>query len=124
MKRIALLFVILGTISCTKEKQPDSIVGEWALSQINSANSSSVLLSQTELSVRFTLKDSLIIVGPKPNYTYLENFDKYEIVSSDRIRFFNTTTQDELFANYSIDKTLSLSYQVRCPYEEKFTRRR
>lgn len=123
MKRIALLFVILSVISCTKEKQPDSIVGEWALSQINSANNSSVLLSQTELSVRFTLKDSLIILGPKPNYTYLENFDKYEIVSSDRIRFFNTTTQDELFANYSIDKTLSLSYQVRCPYEEKFTRR-
>lgn len=123
MKRIALLFVILSAISCTKEKQPDSIVGEWALSEINSANNSSVLLSQTELSVRFTLKDSLIILGPKPNYTYLENFNKYEVVSSYRIRFFNTATQDELFANYSIDKTLSLSYQVRCPYEEKFTRR-
>ena len=123
MKRIALLFVILSAISCTKEKQPDSIVGEWALSEINSANNSSVLLSQTELSVRFTLKDSLIILGPKPNYTYLENFNKYEVVSSDRIRFFNTATQDELFANYSIDKILSLSYQVRCPYEEKFTRR-
>ena len=77
MKRIALLFVILSVINCTKEKQPDSNVAEWALSEIISRSDSSVLLSQTELSVRFTLKDSLIILGPKPNYTYLENFNKF-----------------------------------------------
>jgi hypothetical protein len=122
MKRIVLLFVIISVISCTKEKEPDSIVGTWTLAEINSANTSSVALSQTELSVQFTEKDSLIILGPKPNYTYLQDFNRYEIVSNDKIRFFNTNTQDELFADFSINKTLSLSYQVRCPYKEKFIR--
>lgn len=123
MKRIVLLLVILSALGCTKEKEPTSIVGTWALSEINSANTSSVLLSQTELSVQFTKEDSLIILGPKSNYTYLQDFNKYEIVSDGRIRFFSTNTQDELFADFSVDKTLSLSYQVRCPYEEKFIRR-
>ena len=122
MKRIALLFVILSVFSCTKEKE-NSIVGTWTLSEINSANTSSVLLSRTELSVQFTDEDSLVILGPKPNYTYLEDFNRYELIGNDRIRFFNTATQDELFADYSLDKTLSLSYEVRCPYEEKFIRR-
>lgn len=124
MKRIALFFVILSSISCTKEKDLNTITGTWSLSEITSGSpSSSVLLSQTELAVQFTDKDSLIILGPKANYTYLANFNKYEIVSDNRIRFFNTNTQDELFADYIIDKNLSLSYQVRCLYEEKFTRR-
>lgn len=124
MKRIALLFVILSFIGCAKEKDLNTITGTWSLSEITSGSpSSSVLLSQTELAVQFTDKDSLIILGPKANYTYLANFNKYEIVSDNRIRFFNTNTQDELFADYIIDKNLSLSYQVRCLYEEKFTRR-
>lgn len=123
MKRIVLLLVVLSALSCTREKEPTSIVGTWALSEINSANTSSVLLSQTELSVQFTKEDSLIILGPKSNYTYLQDFNKYEIVSDGRIRFFSTNTQDELFADFSVDKTLSLSYQVRCPYQEKFIRR-
>lgn len=123
MKRIILLLVIFSAIGCTKEKESNSIVGTWTLSEINSANASSVLLSRTELSVQFTEKDSLIILGPKPNYTYLESFDKYEIINSSSIRFFNTSTQDELLADFNVDKTLSLSYQVRCPYQEKFIRR-
>lgn len=123
MKRIALLFVILSTISCTKEKASNSIVGTWALSEINSAYNSSILLSQTELSVQFTNKDSLIILGPKSNYTYLQDFNRYEIAGNGRIRFSNTNTGDELFADYTIDRSLSISYEVRCPYEEKFTRR-
>jgi hypothetical protein len=123
MKRIVLLLVILSIIGCTKEKESDSIVGTWALSEINSAYTSSVLLSQTELSVQFTEKDSLIILGPKSNYTYLQDFNRYEVVSNETIRFYNTNTQDELFADFSVNKTLSLSYQVRCPYEEKFIRR-
>ncbi len=123
MKRIVLLFAILSVIGCTKEKEPDSLVGTWALSEINSANTTSLLLTQTELSVQFTEKDSIVILGPKPNYTYLQDFNRYEIVSDGRIRFFNTNTQDELFADFSVNKTLSLSYEVRCPYEEKFIRR-
>ena len=124
MKQIALLFVIFSAISCTKEKDLNSIAGTWTLAEINSGSpASSVVLSRTELSVEFTSKDSLIILGPKANYTYLANFNKYQLVSNNRIRLFNTSTSDELFATFSVDNTLSLSYQVRCLYEEKFIRR-
>ena len=123
MKQVLFLLVILLAISCTKEKDPGSLTGAWTLTEINSGDTSSVLLSRTELSVEFRENDSLVILGPKPNYTFLQDFNHYEVVSNDRIRFFNTTTQDELFAAFHVDKTLSLSYEVRCPYVEKFIRR-
>lgn len=125
MKRVLFLLVVLLSISCTKEKEPgSSLTGTWTLSEIYSGPPySSVLLSRTEFSVQFTEKDSVIILGPKPNYSFLQDFNKYEIVNGNRIRFFNTNTPDELFAGFSVDKTLSLFYEVRCPYEEKFIRR-
>jgi len=123
MKRIALLFVILSVISCSKEREANSLVGTWALTQINTAYASSILLSGTELSVEFKPDGSFNILGPKSNYTFLQDFNRYEIVGDSRIHFFDATSNNELFANFRINKTLSLSYEVRCPYEEKFIRR-
>ncbi|HTM91860.1 MAG TPA: hypothetical protein VL095_05550 [Flavisolibacter sp.] len=123
MKRIVPFLVIIFLISCTKEQEPTSLTGTWTLTQINSGDTSSVILYGTEFSVQFKEKDSLFILGPKPNYSFLQDYDRYEIIGSSRIRFFNLTTGDELFAGFHIDKTLSLSYEVRCPYEEKFIRR-
>jgi hypothetical protein len=123
MKRIALLFVILSVISCTKEKEPNSIVGTWNLTEIVTLDPSSpIRLTGSEVSVSFN-KDGSFNISGQPNYTFLRDLNRYEMVSNDRIRFFNTTTQDELFAYFGLDKTLSLFYQVRCPYEEKFIRR-
>jgi len=123
MKRLIPVLVILFFTSCTKEQDLNSLTGTWTLTQINSADTSSVFLYGTEFSVQFKEKDTLLILGPKPNYSFLQDFNQYEVVSSDRIRFFNSTTGSELFAVYRIDKTLLLSYEVRCPYEEKFIRR-
>lgn len=102
---------------------PDSLTGTWTLTQINSGDTSSIRLYGTEFSVQFKEKDSLFILGPEPNYSFLQDYDRYQVIGNDRIRFFNSITGNELFAGFHIDKTLSLSYQVRCPYEEKFIRR-
>jgi hypothetical protein len=123
MKRIILVLIVLFFIGCTKEQDFTSLTGTWTLTQINSGDSSAVLLYGTEFSVQFKEKDSVIILGPKPNYSFLQDFDQYKIVSENRIRFFNSTTGDELFAGFKVGNTLSLSYEVRCPYEEKFIRR-
>ena len=122
MKQITLLFVVISLFGCAKEKVPDSIVGNWTLSEIDSYYTSTIRLSGTELSVKFDPDGKLDISG-KPNYTFLQDFTRYEILNDGRIRFFNTTTTDELFATFNIDRTLLLSYEVRCPYEEKFIRR-
>jgi len=122
MKRIVPFLFILFLISCTKGQEPNSLTGTWTLSQINSGDSSTVRLYGTEFSVQFKERDSLFILGPKPNYSFLQDFDRYEVLG-ERIRFFNSITGDELFAGFHVDKTLSLSYEVRCPYEEKFIRR-
>lgn len=117
-----MLLVILSVISCTKEKESNSIIGTWTLTEINTLPSSPIRLTGTEVAVSFNKDGSLDISG-NPNYTSLRELNRYEIVSNDRIRFFNSATQDELFAFFGVDKTLSLSYEVRCPYEEKFIRR-
>jgi len=123
MKRIFPFLLILLLISCTKEQDLNSLTGTWTLTQINSGDTSTVRLYGTEFSVQFKEKDSLFILGPKPNYSFLQDFDRYEVIGNDRIRFFNSITGDELFAGFHIKKTLSLSYEVRCPYEEEFIRR-
>jgi hypothetical protein len=123
MKRIALILAIISNIVCTKEKKPDSLVGTWTLTEIHSGNISSILLSGTELSVRFNRDSSFDILGPKPNYTFLQSFNRYETLGNDRIRFFSTNSDEELFAGFRLNTTLSISYEVRCPYEEKFIRR-
>lgn len=123
MKRIVLLLVILSVIGCTKNKESNSVVGTWALTQINSAYNSSVLLLGTEVSVKFKSDGSFDILGPQANYTYLQDFNRYEVMSDNRIRFFSTNSSDELLAIFEVNKTLSLFYQVRCPYEEEFIRR-
>lgn len=123
MKRVIPFLGILFLIGCTKDQEPDSIVGTWTLTEINTDNTSSVQLSRTEFSVEFTAKDSVVILGPKPNYSYLQDFNRYQILGEGRIRFFNTNNQEELFASFEVDKNLSLMYRVRCPYEEKFMRR-
>ena len=122
MKRIVLLLVILSVIGCTKEKEPNSIVGTWALTEINTATPSPIRLTGTEVSVSFN-KDGSFDISGKPNYTFLQDLNRYEVVSNDKIRFFNSVSNEELFAIFEMNKTLSLFYQVRCPYEEQFIRR-
>jgi len=123
MKRIFQVLVIFSLVSCTKEKESNSIVGSWRLTQIISGDSSTIFLSGTELAVEFKSDGGFDVLGPKPNYTFLRDFNKYETIGNDRIRFVDSSSQEELFANFQINKTLSLSYQIRCPYEEKFIRR-
>lgn len=122
MKQIALLTVIFALFGCTKQKELNSIDGNWTLTEIDSYNTSTIRLSGTELSVSFNSDGSLSISG-KPNYTFLQDFNRYKILNEGRIRFYNTNTTDELFAGFSLNNTLSFSYEVRCPYEEKFMRR-
>lgn len=123
MKRITAALALLLLISCIKEKESNSIVGSWRLTQIKSGDSSTIYLSGTELFVEFKQDGRFDILGPKPNYTFLEDFNRYETLNNERIRFFDSTSTGELFASFHVDKNLSLSYEVRCPYEEKFTRR-
>jgi len=123
MKRNLVILALFAIIGCTKEIEQNSLVGSWRLTQINSGDSSTIYLSGTELSVEFKPDGHFDILGPKPNYTFLQDFNRYETLSYDRIRFFDSTSTAELFANFHLDKTLSLSYVLRCPYEEKFTRR-
>ena len=122
MKRIILLLALFFIFGCTKEKETNSVLGTWTLSQINSGGISTIYLTGYELSVDFKSDGRFDILGPKPNYTFLQDFNRYETVGKDRIRFFDSTSNGELFASFHVDKTLSLSYEVRCPYEERFTR--
>ena len=123
MKRLILLLALISIIGCTKEKQADSLLGSWRLMQINSGDTSTVYLTGTEFSVDFKPDGRFDILGPKPNYSFLQDYNRYETMSFDRIRFYDSTSTEELFANFQIDNSLSLSYEFRCPYEEKFTRR-
>ena len=123
MKAIIGALLVLCLVSCTKEREKNSIVGAWRLTQITTVDTSTVYLQGNELSVEFKPDGRLDILGPKPNYTFLQDFNKYETLSNDRIRFFDSTSNNQLLATYRVDNNLSLLYQVRCAYEETFSRR-
>jgi hypothetical protein len=123
MKRIIAAMVLLCLVSCTKEKTSKSIVGSWGLTQIYSGDTSRIYLLGSELSINFKADGHLDILGPKTGYTFLQDHNRYEIVDEDRVRFYDSTGTNELFARFQVDKTLSLLYELRCPYQETFTRR-
>jgi len=123
MKLIIGALLVLCLVSCTKEWESNSVVGTWRLTQITTVDTSTVYLQGNELSVEFKPDGRIDILGPDPNYTFLSDYNKYETLSENRIRFFDSTSQNQLFATFRVDKTLSLLYEVRCAYEEKFTRR-
>ncbi len=114
---------MVSALSCTKDQVPDTIVGEWTLTEINSGDASSIKLFGNEVSVEFKEEGKFEIIGPKSNYTFLQDFNKYELISTDRIRFFNSATSNELYASFQVGNALSIFYELRCPYEEKFMRR-
>ena len=124
MKQIILLCVIFASVSCTKEKkEPGSLVGTWSLTEISSGTTSPIYLNGNELAVEFKDDGCFDILGPKPNYTFLQDFNQYEVLNGNRIRFFNSTTQEQLHAIFEVNKSLSFSYELSFPYQEKFNRR-
>lgn len=123
MKRLFLLLVIITTFSCTKEKDQHSLIGTWNLTQISAGSPSPIFLNGNELSVEFKSDGCFDILGPKPNYSFLQDFNQYEVLTNDRIRFFNVTTQEQLYAVFDLGEALAFSYEVNYPYQEKFTRR-
>ena len=123
MKAIIGALLVLCLVSCTKESDTNSIVGAWRLTQITTVDTSTVYLQGNELSVEFRPDGRIDILGPKPNYTFLQDYNKYETLSDDRIRFFDSTSNHQLFATFRLGNTLSILYEVRCAYEETFTRR-
>ena len=123
MKAIIGALLVLCLVSCTKERDTNSIVGAWRLTQITTVDTSTVYLKGNELSVEFKPDGRINMLGPKPNYTFLQDFNKFEIFTNDRIRFFDSTSNNQLFATFRVDNNLSLLYEVRCAYEERFTRR-
>ena len=123
MKLIIGALLVLCLVSCTKEWESNSVVGTWRLTQITTVDTSTVYLKGNELSVEFKPDGRINMLGPKPNYTFLQDFNKFEIFTNDRIRFFDSTSNNQLFATFRVDNNLSLLYEVRCAYEERFTRR-
>lgn len=126
MKQIALLFVILSFISCTKEKE-QSIVGTWTVTKVNAGTgygfNTSIFQPGSEFSIQFNGDGSFVLFGPNADHSVLHHLNRYRMISGNKVHFYNNSNlQEQLDANIEINNGLLLSYVVRCGYEEQFVR--
>ncbi|HEY0354790.1 MAG TPA: hypothetical protein VGC29_01220 [Flavisolibacter sp.] len=128
MKQILLCFLVIIGISCTKEKSA-SIKGEWTIVETNAGTgygwNTLNYQAGSDISIEFRSSGDFIVSGPKPgaSNSKLWDYNKYELLADQSIRFYHTDTGKEMTANFEIVNGLQLHYSwARCGYSEKFVR--
>jgi hypothetical protein len=121
MKRIALLFVILSAISCTKEKSP-SLIGKWTIVESTDDVEQVVYNNSLKTFIKFNLNGSFEM-DTINNYfaykLYLKSMNRYTITADNKIKFYSTNYNDSTVVSYLLDKQLLIGFGY---VAEKFTK--
>lgn len=129
MKQLFLLLAIACLFSCTKEKIVETVSGTWTIVETNT-DAGGIVQVQTyaptsEFTVEFAPNGQLILTGANPGQAAspLWNYDRYEVLPDNIIRFFKSTGNEEIKAYFTINGELFLNHlSTRCAHEEKFTK--
>ena len=128
MKQLLLCFLIIGLISCSKEKA-SSLHGAWTIVE-TTAGTGSGFITQTyaagsEITIHFAANGDFSVTGPNPGVSNskLWEFNKYELLSDQTIKLYNATSGLQTNVSFNMANGLEISYQyARCGMLEKFIR--
>jgi hypothetical protein len=128
MKQILLCFLILSLFSCSKEKT-NSLQGEWTIVETNAGTGSGFITKTypagSDITIHFSTSGEFKVTGPNPgaSNSKLWEFNKYELLSDQTIRLYNSTSGLQTNVSYTMENGLEMSYQyARCGMFEKFIR--
>jgi hypothetical protein len=128
MKKLFLLLTVICLFSCSKENIP-SISGIWTIVETNAEIGGGVQVQtyppSSEVTMEFGANGQLILTGTNPGRAMspLWDYDRYEVLPDQVIRFYKSFNGEEMKAFFTVEGDLFLNYlTVRCGYEEKFLR--
>ena len=124
-EKVLFLLLIVSLVSCSKDKS-ESVQGDWTLVETLYGTGGGFNQQQfspgTGVTVRFGSGGNLSITGGNA-YSFLREFDKYEILGADRLRLYQSSGNAAGFIGYRFEGGLTLSIETaRCGMFEKFVR--
>ena len=129
MKHFFFALAIACLFSCSKEQTIQPIDGTWTIIETNAGTGYGVQVQtyapSSETTVQFAANGQLIVTGTNPGQAMspLWEFDRYELLPDQIIRFYQSNGQEEMKAFMTLDGNLFLNYlSARCEFEEKYIR--
>ena len=129
MKQLLTFFAITILLGCTKEKISEPPTGTWTIIETNLEDAGGIQIQtytpSSEVTLEFGNNGSLMLSGANPGNAMspLWEYDSYQMLEDDIVRFYQRHGNKEAQAYFSIEGNLYLNYlNLRCPYEEEFLR--
>lgn len=129
MKQLLTFLAAAILFGCSKEKISSPPTGTWTIIETNLEDAGGIQVQtytpSSEISLEFGAKGDLVLTGANPGNAMspLWEYDSYQMLEDDVIRFYQRAGNKEVQAYFSIEGDLFLNYlNLRCPYEEKFLR--
>ena len=123
MKYVYLLYVLF-LLSCQKEKREPQLVGKWTLIERLAGTGGGFITTTysplSEMSIQFLSDGTFTLTnhnGQIPSLT-LSDFDRYQVLSTDKIRFYHSASGAEMDIYYDLTTQLRLDYPARCGFSE------
>jgi hypothetical protein len=113
--RIAIILLCVLLFACNKNeiKARSSIVGKWQYKEIfispGSRDSWKPVNPAQQTIIEFTA-DSKFTTFTNSSF-YLSNFNRYEVISGNGIRFFNTNNYATFETLFTLNSNLTLTYR-------------
>ena len=127
MKQLLLFLAITILFGCTKEKISEPPAGTWTIVETNLEDAGGIQFQtyapSSEMNLEFGENGKLVLSGVNPGnaMSQLWEYDSYQLLEDEIIRFYQRNGSKEVQAYFSIEGNLYLNYlNLRCPYEEEF----
>ncbi len=128
MKHLLPLLLMVLALSCTKEKDSNTVVGKWLLQERIEDTGGRIITTSVSAAnnARVIFKgDGKIAVERAANNPLLEHlmqYTHYKTGGDGVIEFYTQGSGQTLKAYFSINNQLLLQYEARCYVAEKFAR--
>jgi len=127
MKQLFICVALIALFSCTRQNLKEPFSGTWTIVETNSAENGFIQLQtyppSSEVTLKFAGNGTLVRTGTNPGTAKspLWEYDKYQVLEENIIRFYQSAGSKEMRALYTVDGNLVLNYlAMRHGYEETF----
>jgi len=121
MKKVLPLLIVITSLSCTKDHTP-SVVGKWNIVESWNDVGQVIHNHSQETFIKFNVNGTFEMDTISSYFAYkqyLNNMDRYQLISDREIKFYSSKFSDSAIVSYSLDDRLILGFHY---IAEKFVK--